>query len=221
MPSISGWSQTAVETSPILFVTPRTSRARADELGAREAAHRQVVVARPAEAAHARAAARDLDHVLHRHLGVRREDHRLREAHGARPAALAHDAGPGRRRRRRCRPRGSGPRSARDVEAVLRLERLETLARVGAAEQRLHHPRHERLALADGDEVGERARAAPGSGTSRRRPGRRAGRAGRGPSRGAGCPRAAAPAARAGSRSRRRSRRRRRRSRAAASRSRS
>ena len=41
------------------------------DLLAREAAHRKVVVAGPAEAAHAGAAARDLDHELHRHLGVR------------------------------------------------------------------------------------------------------------------------------------------------------
>ena len=135
--------------------TAHLARAR-HELGAGEAPHRQVVVARPAEAAHARAAARDLHHVLHRHLGVRREDHRLREAHRARPAALAHDA-----------PRSVVGRNGavlvvadlvllRDVEAVFRLERLEALARIGPAQERLHHPRHDRLALAHRDEVGER-----------------------------------------------------------------
>ena len=155
MPSISGWSQTAVETRPILPVTRRTSRARATSSRAREAPHREVVVARPAEPAHARAAARDLHHELHGHLGVRGEDHGLGEAHGSRPAALSHHP-----------PRavvgGHGavgvvahlvPRG--DVEAVLRPEGLEALARVGGAEEGLHHPRHHRLALAHRDQIGE------------------------------------------------------------------
>ncbi len=133
---------------------PHLARPR-HELAPREAADRQVVVAGPAEAAHAGAAARDLHHVLHGHLGVRGEDDRLREAHGARPAALARDAA------------GAvvgGDRAVRvvadlvaggDVEAVLRLEGLEALPRVRGPEERLHHPRHDRLALAHRDEVGE------------------------------------------------------------------
>ena len=36
MASISGWSQTAVETRPILFVWGRTSRARVARSAARE-----------------------------------------------------------------------------------------------------------------------------------------------------------------------------------------
>ena len=112
MPSISGWSQTAVETRPILSVWARTCARAVHDLAAREAAHRQVVVAGPAEAAHARAAARDLDHELHRHLGVGRQDHRLGQRHLARPAALADHRSRGRRRPPRCRRRGSGPRSA-------------------------------------------------------------------------------------------------------------
>ena len=109
----------------------------------------------------------------------------------------------------------------RDVEAVLRLERLEALARVARAEERLHHPRHQRLALADRDEVGE-GRERLGVQEHRRaaQDHERVARAAvLRPA--AGCPRGAASGARGGSRSRRRPRRRRRRSRAAASRSRS
>ena len=155
MPSISGWSQTAVETRPILLGRRSHLARPRDQLGAREAAHRQVVVAGPAEAAHARAAARDLDQVLHRHLGVRREHDRLREAHRARPAALPADATRAVVGRHGPVLRVAHLVAGRNVEAVLRLQLQEPLPRLARPEQRRHHPRHERLALAHRDEIGE------------------------------------------------------------------
>ncbi len=145
------------------------ARARHD-LGAREAAHGQVVVAGPAEAAHARAAARDLDHVLHRHLGVRRQDHRLREA-PSRPASRAGArACPGRRRRRRCRRRGSAPRSgtgrrSRPSAGATRGPPAGRSRR--AAPPSFAAPSARPRRRRSGPRTG---RAAPGSGTSRPRP---------------------------------------------------
>ena len=171
----------------LLVTDAHLARARHD-LGAREAAHGQVVVAGPAEAAHAGAAARDLHHELHGHLGVRREDGRLRHRHLARPSALAHD-----RARARRRPHGAVvvvanlvPR--RDVEAVLRLKRLDALARVGGAHQRIQQPRAPAPRPRPPRSRPRRARAAPGSGRARPRPSGRSGRPARGPRARSGMP---------------------------------
>ena len=189
---------------------------------AREAAHRKVVVARPAEAAHAGAAARDLDHVLHRHLGVGRQHDRLGEAHLARPAALADDAA------------GAvvgGHRAVRVVAHLVARRHVEAVLRAARASRPRRGSLAPRSASIIRGTIGSPSPTATRSANGRERLGvqqhRRAAQdhdrvaRARGRSPATGCRPGAAPAARAGSRSRTRPRRRSRRSRAAASRSRS
>ena len=120
-----------------------------------EAAHREVVVARPAEAAHAGAAARDLDHELHRHLGVRGEDRGLGKIHGPRIRALPHDpAGAFHARDRAIGiPVDVVPRG--HVEAVLLLEGVEAETRAAVTAPRFNDLRDEHFTLADRDHIRE------------------------------------------------------------------
>ena len=71
---ISGWSQTAVETSPILFVFERHSARLCENIFRGNDPRRIIIITRPAKTAALRTAARDLDQQPIAHLGFRRPD---------------------------------------------------------------------------------------------------------------------------------------------------
>ena len=78
MRSISGWSQSAIDTRPTREAWGRAASAIAQDAVGVEGANRQVVVPGPAEPAEVRAAAHHLDQQPRAELRVGREHHRRR-----------------------------------------------------------------------------------------------------------------------------------------------
>ena len=162
MRSISGWSQSAMDTRPACFACARASRARCKNAVGRKSPNRQVVVAGPAEAAEIGAAADDLDEEARPELCIGRENpgagriERLCRGHGSFP------------HRGRCAGGFLGHETLdrairlvfdvverRDVEASLLRERLQQIAPPSVFSERAQQRGNQLLSFAGRNHVGE------------------------------------------------------------------